>query len=72
MITLAKVLKKERRRPAVKKDAAVPENTFNTYMHMVEKKAFELYEKRGCAHGRDMDDWLEAQKLVEDEWHKKK
>lgn len=34
---------------------------------MVEKKAYELYEKHGCQHGRDSEDWFEAEKLVEDE-----
>ena len=30
----------------------------------IEKKAYELYEGRGCAPGHDMDDWLEAEKIV--------
>ncbi len=37
---------------------------------LVEKKAYDLYEKRGREHGRDQDDWFEAQKLVEDALHK--
>ena len=72
MIILSKDVKKDRRRQGVKKDATLPENNFNAYIQLVEKKAYELYEKRGCGHGRDMEDWLEAQKLVEDEWYKKK
>ena len=27
-------------------------------------RAYELFEKRGCSHGRDLDDWLEAEKVV--------
>jgi len=27
-------------------------------------KAYELYEKRGRSHGRDFEDWLEAERLV--------
>ena len=27
-------------------------------------KAYDLYEKRGGAHGFDMEDWLEAERLV--------
>ena len=27
-------------------------------------KAYELYEKRGQMHGRDFEDWLEAERLV--------
>ena len=28
------------------------------------EKAYELYECRGCGHGRDLEDWLEAERLV--------
>ncbi len=31
---------------------------------MIEKKAYEIYEKRGREHGKDLDDWLEAEKIV--------
>jgi hypothetical protein len=31
---------------------------------MIKKKAFELYQKRGATPGREMDDWLEAEKIV--------
>jgi hypothetical protein len=27
-------------------------------------KAYDLYEKRGGAHGFDVEDWLEAERLV--------
>jgi len=27
-------------------------------------KAYELYEARGSSHGRDREDWLEAERLV--------
>jgi hypothetical protein len=30
----------------------------------IAEKAHELYECRGCCHGRDLDDWLEAERLV--------
>ncbi len=30
----------------------------------IAEKAYGLYEKRGCCHGYDMDDWLEAERLV--------
>ena len=30
----------------------------------IEKKAYELYEGRGCVPGRDLEDWLEAEKMV--------
>ena len=30
----------------------------------IAEKAYELYEKRGQSHGQDLDDWLEAERLV--------
>jgi Protein of unknown function (DUF2934) len=30
----------------------------------IAEKAYELYECRGCCHGQDLDDWLEAERLV--------
>ena len=39
----------------------------NIFAQRVEKKAYELYQKRGCQNGHDCDDWFEAQKLVEAE-----
>jgi hypothetical protein len=31
---------------------------------MIRNKAFELFQKRGATSGREMDDWLEAEKIV--------
>jgi hypothetical protein len=33
----------------------------------IAKKAYELFEGRGRAHGHDVDDWLEAERLVMEE-----
>ena len=30
----------------------------------VARVAYELYKKRGRAHGHDLKDWLEAEKIV--------
>lgn len=30
----------------------------------IAEKAYELYQRRGCCHGQDLDDWLEAERLV--------
>lgn len=40
---------------------------FNAFARRVEKKAYELYTKRGCQDGRAWDDWFEAQRIVEEE-----
>lgn len=31
---------------------------------MIRKKAYELYEKKGKKQGRDMDNWLEAERII--------
>lgn len=28
----------------------------------IARRAFEIYCKRGCQHGRDLDDWLQAER----------
>jgi DUF2934 family protein len=33
----------------------------------VARKAYELFERRGGEHGHDVDDWLEAERLVAEE-----
>jgi hypothetical protein len=30
----------------------------------IARVAYELYKKRGMARGRDLEDWLEAEKIV--------
>jgi hypothetical protein len=30
----------------------------------IQKKAYELFEKRGCLSGDDLTDWLEAEKII--------
>jgi|UniRef100_A0A7C6ECX9 hypothetical protein len=37
------------------------------FIARVRMKAYELYEKRGCTHGKDLDDWLEAERIVKKE-----
>ena len=32
----------------------------------IERRAFELYERRGGEHGRDLDDWLLAENELRD------
>lgn len=31
---------------------------------MIRKKAQELYAKSGCIPGRDLDNWLEAERII--------
>ena len=34
---------------------------------LIARKAHELYERRGGSPGQDLDDWLEAERLVRQE-----
>ena len=34
------------------------------YIEKVRNKAYEFYERRGCQHGHELEDWLEAEKRV--------
>jgi hypothetical protein len=35
-----------------------------TLHEMICKKAYELFERRGCEHGHHDEDWLEAERIV--------
>lgn len=35
-----------------------------TVQEMIRKKAYELHEQRGGEHGRDLEDWIEAERTV--------
>ena len=37
------------------------------FMQLVQKKSYELYEKRGCKPGNDLEDWLNAERLVKED-----
>lgn len=36
----------------------------NNKHHEIARLAYELYEKRGCSPGHEIDDWLEAERLI--------
>jgi hypothetical protein len=37
------------------------------FMQLVQKKAYEIYEKKGCQSGNGLEDWLNAEKLVKED-----
>lgn len=47
-----------------KSDFSVAVNLNPDLRERVGQKAYELYEKRGSSHGLDIQDWLEAERLV--------
>ena len=40
--------------------------TANLPDHDIAQRAFELYCARGCQHGHDIDDWLQAERELRD------
>ena len=36
----------------------------NEIEDIIREQAYKLYEERGYTHGRDTDDWLEAERMV--------
>jgi len=51
-------------RRSVNKTEISSEEMSKQSTEMIRKKAYELYEKRGKKPGRDMDNWLEAERIV--------
>ena len=41
--------------------------SFTPNHHAVAERAYRLYEKRGCVHGHDVEDWLEAERELRGE-----
>ncbi len=41
-----------------------PTMTSDDIRRLIEKKAYELYEKRGRKPGHSLSDWLEAERIV--------
>ena len=49
------------RKSTSKIETSVPQDQLTD---AIRKKAYELYEKRGKKQNRDMDNWLEAEKMI--------
>ena len=58
-----------KRRERSPQPAQPPQLTVNDeeLYEWVARKAYELYEQRGEEHGHDLDDWLAAEHLVQEE-----
>jgi hypothetical protein len=44
--------------------SATTESAGGTDRDALARLAYELYEQRGCADGRDLDDWLQAEVIL--------
>jgi len=42
------------------------ENRIDIRPEAVARRAYEIYEARGCADGCDVDDWLQAERELQD------
>ena len=69
-INRVRELMKENKSKAAKKKTSRKGVDFDTYVAMVEKKAYELFEQRGRQHGHDLEDWFKAQIVIEEELSK--
>jgi|GEM_PF-745055 hypothetical protein len=38
---------------------------------IISKKAYELYQSRGLTHGRDLEDWFEAERVILEKYKSK-
>jgi len=54
------------RRSTNKAETSVPQSQLTD---MIRKKAHELYEKSGKKSGCDMDNWLEAERMIKQKIH---
>jgi hypothetical protein len=60
------------------KNAVVPFNPLSTRpvvgnhtevsIEAVAARAYQLYVERGCIHGHDVEDWIEAEKQIRSEY----
>jgi hypothetical protein len=39
-------------------------SSYGPSREQIAKKAFEIWKSRGCRHGHDVEDWLEAERLL--------
>ena len=77
---MKKVIKKLARKSPPKKQSIATKSRSKTpgnisseeFCAMVQKKAYELFEKRGFYHGDDQADWYKAEKAVLTSLKKKK
>ena len=52
------------KRAPAKKKPAIKMLDRNEIDNIIREQAYKLYEQRGCTHGADMNDWLEAERIV--------
>lgn len=54
--------------PRIKMNRPASSCTSQEFTDAIRKKAQELYEKSGRKSGRDLDNWLEAERIVKSQF----
>jgi len=52
--------------PTAESNVLAGNQSANLPDHDIARNAYELYEKRGREHGHDLDDWLQAERELQD------
>jgi hypothetical protein len=64
-VELEERVMRKRSKPGVVKSAPRPAFQDDGKRHeMIARKAYELYERRGCEPGHEFEDWLEAERQI--------
>jgi Protein of unknown function (DUF2934) len=64
------VIRKRRSAPAGRPSrGANPIELPDGMRERIARKAYELWNERGCREGRDLEDWLDAETIVMEEIH---
>ena len=60
-------------RPTEKSSPGSEPRTAKSYptREEIELRAYQIYVERGAAHGQDMEDWLQAERQLFDEYGKR-
>ena len=51
--------------PAVESEAAAVNQSVHVSETRIARRAFEIYCERGRQHGRDLDDWFQAERELQ-------
>ncbi len=59
-------IKQSRKNAHKEKITLLEQNKMDSdYIEKVRKKAYELYEKRGCQFGQEQNDWFEVEMILQ-------
>ncbi|MBZ0188726.1 MAG: DUF2934 domain-containing protein [Candidatus Obscuribacterales bacterium] len=50
-----------------REDSGAEKHSTPVSSELVSFKAYALWQRRGCSHGFDFEDWLEAERILQEE-----